>query len=405
MKELFTQELLEELITHRRTLHRIPEAGMEEFKTRAYIQGILDGLAIPYETVAGTGVIGIIAAKGRADVDKFPTIAFRADMDALSMAEETGVDYASTHSGFMHACGHDGHMSILLGLAKVLKASEAELTRDVVLIFQPAEEGPGGARPIVESGILQKLGVTAVYGLHLYPEVEEGKFALRKGAMMAMTGEFDIDIYGKGGHGAIPHKALDAAVIAAEFLLGVQTIVSRFVNPIQPAVLTFGRIEAGERRNIIAKSARLEGTLRTFDQGVFKLICDRVRKHLEGLCTIYGCTYDMEIREMYPPVVNAPELVDIFTVANRDEFDIQTIEPQMIAEDFSEYQQVMPGLFVYLGTRNEAEDRAYPLHNSKFCFDEGLLLQGVKGFYNVAMMIGDISDIEGTQSKSEVDNA
>lgn len=377
---------MDELIQHRRTLHQIPEAGMCEFKTSQYIKEVLTALDIEFESVAGTGVVGFIPAKKDSGVNsKSKTIAFRADMDALSMEEETGVDYASKHPGFMHACGHDGHMSILLGLAKVLKQNQDQLANNIVLVFQPAEEGPGGARPIVESGILQKHQVEEIYGLHLYPEVNEGFFALRKGPMMAMTGEFDIDIYGQGGHGAIPHKALDTTLIAAEFLMGIQTIISRFVNPIEPAVLTVGRIESGERRNIIAKSARLEGTLRAFNKDVFRLICSRVELHLKGLCETYGCTYDIEFREMYPPVDNDAHLVEEFIRINSDQFKIEIIEPQMIAEDFAEFQQVMPGLFVYLGTRNENENRAFPLHHSKFSFDESLLLKGVEAFYNIAM--------------------
>lgn len=381
--EPLVHDELESVRALRRTLHKMPEPGLEEYKTSSFIKEQLNSWGIPWESCVGTGIVAFLASE---HPDAQGTVAFRADMDALSVTEETQHDFKSQSEGFMHACGHDGHMTIVMTLAKLLKAQTKQLKHHVLFVFQPAEEGPGGAKQIVDAGILQKYGVTAIYGLHLYPEVREGVFAYKAGPLMAMTGEFDITITGQSGHGAIPHKALDAIVIASELVVQLQNIVSRFIDPIQPAVLTVGRMICGERRNIIAKTAVLEGTLRAFDQQVFYKMRSKMTDYIEGLKVAYGCEIELDFREMYPPVVNDAELCKGFKAVNGDAFEIEAIEPQMIAEDFSEYQQVVPGLFVFLGIRNETKGHVFPLHNSKFNFDEAVLLNGIQAFCNLVVM-------------------
>ncbi|MGB3368266.1 MAG: M20 family metallopeptidase [Acidaminobacteraceae bacterium] len=368
----------DEIKTIRRNLHRIPEAGFSEFKTSKYIKNYLTNIGVEYDESASTGIVAYIKKEGSTK-----TYAFRSDMDALSMNEYTDHDFQSTHEGFMHACGHDGHMSMLLVFAKYLSQNIDSLKEDIIFLFQPAEEGPGGAELMIAEGVFKKHNIDEVYGIHLYPEVESGRFSYREGPMMAMTGEFDIKITGKSGHGAMPHKALDAVVIAAELVTKAQNIVSRFINPIEGAVLTIGRMECGVRRNIIAEEAILEGTLRAFNESVYNTIKSKCYDYARGMEVSYGCEVEVVFRDMYPPVVNDKDLCEDFRVANEKDFIVEDIEPQMISEDFSYFQREAPGLFLFLGVRNEEKNYVFPLHNSKFNFDEEVLLCGVQGYLNL----------------------
>ncbi len=368
----------EEIKNIRRDLHKIPEAGFREFKTSQYIKDYLSELGLKYEESAKTGIVAFLKVEGAKK-----TYAFRSDMDALSMIENTDHDFKSTHENFMHGCGHDGHMAILLVFAKYLSENKNQLKDNVVLLFQPAEEGPGGADVMISEGALKRHSVDEVYGIHLYPEVESGRFSYREGPMMAMTGEFDINIKGKSGHGAIPHKAIDAIVIASEMVTKFQNIISRFISPIEGAVLTVGRMECGVRRNIIAEDAVLEGTLRAFNEEVYNTVKNKVHDYARGLELSYGCQVEVIFRDMYPPVVNNKDLCEEFKFANQDDFIIEEIEPQMISEDFSYFQKEVPGLFMFLGVRSEEKNHIFPLHNSKFNFDEEVLLCGVQGYVNL----------------------
>jgi len=367
----------EEITNHRRTLHQIPEAGFEELKTAKYIADQLTEYGISVESgVAKTGVLGFVEVSA-----ELPTIAFRSDMDALSMKEETGLPFLSKHEGFMHGCGHDGHMATLLIFAKYISENRNDLMANILFIFQPAEEGPGGAEPMVAEGVLTKYNVKEIYGLHLYPEVEDGRLAVRSGGMMAKPGEFDITIRGKSGHGALPHKSVDSIIIAADLIQRLQTIISREICPIDPAVLTIGTIEGGERRNIIADSVRLEGTIRAFDEDVFKTIFDSMQRHCKATESIYNCKVEYDFRGMYAPIINDEALTESFIQANSEVTDI--IAPQMIAEDFSLFQKEVPGVFFFVGTRSEAKGYLFPLHNAKFNFDEETLLNGVQAYKNI----------------------
>ncbi len=377
------EQLKGKIFEDRKALHLIPEAGFNEYKTSAYLQNELNRLGIEFEIIAGTGIVAFL--KGLSPTQ---TIAFRTDMDGLSVKEESTFEAHSQHENFMHACGHDGHMSMMLGLARALSSDDIKLIDNVVLIFQPAEEGPGGAEVLVQEGILEKYNVSEIYGIHVFPAVEQGKIGLCPGPMMAMTGEFDIDIIAKSAHGAMPHTGIDGIVIASEVVLGLQSIISRNISPISPAVLTVGKLEAGERRNIIAGKARLEGTIRAFDKSVYNQIKTRIAGYLKGIEIAYDVKIETEYRDMYPPVVNDQKLFSEFVNFHGDKCDV--IDPQMISEDFSYYQEKIPGLFYFIGTYNEEKEYIYPLHNSKFNFDNNILLNGLETYINILTYKGSI---------------
>ncbi len=371
------QNILQLIIKTRRDLHQIPELGFKEYKTNEYIISFLKNLEIDtIEKTAGTGVLAYF--KGS---EGNKTIAFRADIDALPISERTDVEYSSTHNGMMHACGHDGHTAILLGLAMYLSRNRTKLKDNILLIFQPAEEGPGGAEIIVKEGVFKRYNIDSIYGLHLYPDIEEGKIGLKTGPMMAQTGEFDIHVKGKSGHGAMPHNSKDSIVIASELVNSIQNIISRSIDPVEPAVITIGRIEGGERRNVIAGEVIMEGTMRAFNESVYKKMKRKMKIISKSLAMAQDCEIDVIFRDMYPFVNNDKKLADNFIAAIGKEH-IEIVKPQMTAEDFSYYQRAVPGLFFFLGVRNEEQGYIYSLHNSKFNFNENVLALGVQVYAN-----------------------
>lgn len=370
-------KLLEDYATkHRRALHKIPELGFNEYKTSKYIKSVLDHLDIPYKESAKTGVLGFI------NKNKKKTIAFRSDMDALNIEELNEISFKSTIKENMHACGHDGHMSMLLTFANYLKSHEEDLTVNVLFIFQPAEEGPGGAEVIIKEGLIETYGIEEIYGTHLYPSIDEGKIGLRKGPMMASVGEFKITIHGKSAHGAMPHLGIDTIAIAAQFITQIQRIISREIHPTTSGVVSIGKIDGGTRTNIIAEKVEMFGTIRAFDAKINTFIQKRIRDVLEGLKVTYTIEYETDFNDMYPVVNNDGQMVEDFIKANGEAF-IEEVPLQMISEDFSYYQEKIPGLFVFLGVRNEEKGYVNGLHNSKFNFDEKNLLNGVQSYINV----------------------
>ncbi|WP_252187835.1 M20 metallopeptidase family protein [Anaeromonas frigoriresistens] len=369
-------KLEEEVIKIRRDLHQIPEVGFEEVKTSRYIEERLIEYGYKPIKVAKTGLI--VHIKGNS---KDRAIAFRSDIDGLKMVEKNDIEYKSKHTDKMHACGHDGHMAILLGFAKYLSQVD-NIKRDIVLIFQPAEEGPGGAKVIVDDGLLEKYNIEYIFGLHIFPEIKEGKVGVCKGPMMAQTGELDIKIMAKSGHGAIPHKAIDGIYVASQLITSYQSIISRNTDPIDSGVLTIGKIKGGEARNIIAEDIQLEGIIRTFNNQIYSNIKGRINEINEGLEKMYNVKIKTEIRDMYPAVNNDAKLFDeVIDVFNKD--DIIHLKPMMIAEDFAFYQQRVPGFFFMLGSGNEDENYINSLHSSKFNFNEHILIEGVKTYINI----------------------
>jgi amidohydrolase len=373
-------DILQAVITDRRALHQIPEESLAEIKTAAYLEKKLLELGYEPKRILETGVyVYMPGTSGN------KTYAFRADMDALPLLEESDIPYASKHKGMMHACGHDGHMAILLGFARALK--NKPLRENILLIFQPAEENIGGAKLICDAGLLRQYNVDAIFGLHLFPTVPEGVIAYKAGAMMATNAEVNVDVIGQSGHGAMPHTAKDSLVVAAELLLAYQTIVSRNVNPMDTAVVSFGKMSGGTIRNIVAGSARLEGTLRAFSMENLELLMERIQSINTGFSQAYQTKIQTEFNFCYPPVINDEALTENIHKAFAN-FKTQPAQPSAGAEDFSFYQQEVPGFFFFLGTRNEKEGLVSPLHNSKFNFNEEILGLGVDAFLSIAKQFG-----------------
>ncbi len=353
--------LAQQLYDHRQTLNSIPELGRSEFETSKYIKKYLDKLGVDYETVLETGVVGILKGK-----NPNKTLAFRADIDALYSNE-----------GPKHLCGHDGHTSILLGLIEYVNNNIDSLNDNIVFIFQPAEEGPGGAEEIIKSGVFKKYNIDEVFGLHIYPEIPEGYVGVRPGYFLAQIGDINIDITSKSGHGAMPQTSVDGIVIAGNFVSALQSIVSRNLSPIDNAVLTIGCINGGSRRNIIAGNIRLEGTMRTFKPEVYNTMKERLRKLAAGFEVSYDCKIDVEIIDDYEAVNNDKGLYNEFVEAVGEE-SVIVLDPLMISEDFSYYQKEVPGLFFMLGAKNEEKGYVNSLHNINFNFDEKILMNAIE---------------------------
>ena len=372
--EAYFQNMVEELRQIRRDLHKIPELGLKEYKTSAYIREKLEGFGITeLETWLETGVVAVIRGKGKGQA-----VAFRADMDALPVTEQTGCDFTSEHVGCMHACGHDGHVTVLLGFAKYLQEHKDELENDVVLIFQPAEEGPGGAQLLVDAGLFEKHPVRCIIGCHIFPQVPQGKVACRKGAMMARNGEVDVHIYGESAHGAQPQLGHDAVLAAGAVITGLHTILSRNVSPLDSGVLTFGAIHGGEACNIIAKEVKLEGTMRAFSDEAYETMTKRVQEAAAGIAAGYGCKGEAVFRHMYRVVDNDPKLVELLQEVAGDNYE--ETPPYMLAEDFSLYLQKVPGMFFFLGSGNAEKGYTHSLHSAQFQFDEEILALGVETY-------------------------
>lgn len=372
--EAYFQNMVEELRQMRRDLHKIPELGLKEYKTSAYIREKLTSFGITeLETWLETGVVAVIRGKGKGQA-----VAFRADMDALPVTEQTGCDFTSEHVGCMHACGHDGHVTVLLGFAKYLQEHKDELKNDVVLIFQPAEEGPGGAQLLVDAGLFEKHPVRCIIGCHIFPQVPQGKVACRKGAMMARNGEVDVHIYGESAHGAQPQLGHDAVLAAGAVITGLHTILSRNVSPLDSGVLTFGAIHGGEACNIIAKEVKLEGTMRAFSDEAYETMTKRVQEVASGIAAGYGCKGEAVFRHMYRVVDNAPKLVELLQEVAGDNYE--ETPPYMLAEDFSLYLQKVPGMFFFLGSGNAEKGYTHSLHSAQFQFDEEILALGVETY-------------------------
>ena len=368
--------LMPELSAMRRDFHEYPETSLHEEETSKKVAGYLREMGCDevIENVGGYGVIGVIKGAGAGG-----TVALRADMDALQIQEMNDVEYKSRNDGVMHACGHDNHMTGLLGAAKLLLGRRAEINGTVKLVFQPAEEmSPvGGSRGMLDSGYLDD--VAAIYGLHVWPDLPHGTVGIKSGPLMAATDHFTITIHGKTAHGAKPDQGIDAVVLGSQFVMAAQSIVSRKVNPLDNAVVTFGVFNAGTRYNIIAGECVLDGTVRTLNEDIRNMIEDTMRKLLDALCLQSGATADIVYGRGYPAVVNHEEdaaLIRQTAVSLFGEEQVEDVKlPAMPAEDFSFYLKKKQGAFVWLGTAREGQE-VWPLHNSRFDVDEDILWRG-----------------------------
>lgn len=368
--------LLDDIIKNRRALHQIPETALEEFKTKEYLKNYLISIGLEPQEVVETGLFVYIEGK-----DKENCIAFRSDIDALNIKEETGAEFESKHIGKMHACGHDGHMTTLLAFAKYLTTIQP-LEKSVLLIFQPAEESPGRAKDIVETGLLKKYNVKAIYGMHLFPELPEGTVASKEGPFFAQAALMTTTITGKSGHGAMPHKTIDPLMAFTKIVDGYQTIVSRNLSPFDPGVVTIGKFCGGSAQNIIADTVNFWGTIRTFKEENTEFIIDRIKEIHRGIELSYRVKIDEKIDIVYPPVVNDKELYKNFVETMKDMNYVEH-EALTISEDFAYYQKEIPGIFMLLGTRSEEKGFIHPLHSCHFNFDEKVLLKGVEAFARI----------------------
>lgn len=368
--------LLDDIIKNRRALHQIPETALEEFKTKEYLKNYLISIGLEPQEIVETGLFVYIEGK-----DKENCIAFRSDIDALNIKEETGAEFESKHVGKMHACGHDGHMTTLLAFAKYLTTIQP-LEKSVLLIFQPAEESPGRAKDIVETGLLKKYNVKAIYGIHLFPELPEGTVASKEGPFFAQAALMTTTITGKSGHGAMPHKTIDPLMAFTKIVDGYQTIVSRNLSPFDPGVVTIGKFCGGSAQNIIADTVNFWGTIRTFKEENTEFIIERIKEIHRGIELSYRVKIDEKIDIVYPPVVNDKELYKKF-VETMKNMNYVEHEALTISEDFAYYQKEVPGIFMLLGTRSEEKGFVHPLHSCHFNFDEKVLLKGVEAFARI----------------------
>ena len=377
MLESDVQQIAPLITEIRRTLHAYPEPGFEEVQTAQLIVDKLSGLGLEIATgIAGTGVVATLegARPGK-------TVLVRADMDALPVTEETGAPYASRREGFMHACGHDGHVAILIGLARLLAAKRDRIAGTIKFVFQPAEEGPGGAQPMIAAGVLDHPKVDAALGFHLWNNLPVGQIGVRPGAIMAATDEIEIAVKGKGGHGAKPHLSVDAVVVAAHVVTGLQSIVSRMVNPLEPAVITIGTIHGGFRHNIIAPEVRMTGTVRTYDPALREQMPDRIERVVQGVCQALGATCSVSFNPVYPATLNDPAMTDLVRqAAAKVVGDDQVIdcEPSMGGEDMSYFLSAVPGCYFFLGSANPERGLDQPHHSPLFDFDESAMPIGVQ---------------------------
>ena len=369
-------ELSAEFIAYRRDFHQHPELGFEEIRTAKIVTYFLQQLGIEVESIAGTGVVGLLKGKPGGK-----TIALRADMDALTIPEQTGTEYASTHPGIMHACGHDGHTAILMGTAKLL-AEHKNFTGNIKFIFQPAEEGPGGALPMLEAGVLDNPRVDTAVGLHLGTiKYTTGQIALRDQAVCAAPDTIQITIKGKGGHGAHPHNSVDAIVTAGHIITSLQSIISREMDPLASAVITIGTINGGYRQNIIADEVVMRGTVRTLDSTVRDSMPERIERILKGICDSFRCEYEFAYEKGYPVLVNDTATTEhVRQVASRllGEGNVfWAPHPSMGGEDFSYFAEKVPSCFFSLGAMNVDKQCNYPGHHPKFNFDENAIPVGM----------------------------
>ncbi|WP_300598831.1 M20 family metallopeptidase [Niabella sp.] len=367
----------EEVTGFRRHLHQHPELSFKEFRTSAFIKEALDRMNIPWKPIAGTGVLAVIKGAGSSD----KVIALRADIDALPITEANAVAYRSVHDGVMHACGHDAHTASLLGVARILESMKADFSGTVKLIFQPGEELlPGGAKQVIEEGGLTDPQADVVLGQHVMPAIPAGKIGMRTGLFMASMDEIKIEVYGKGGHGAEPHKGVDPVMITCSLLQALQQVVSRNAPPLMPTVLSFGKLKADGAINIIPDMVLIEGTFRTLDESWRTEAHRRIKELAQTLVSGMGGRCEIEIRRGYPHLKNDEVLGEQMRTYFEEYAGPEQVLPQdiwMASEDFAYYSQELPSFFYLLGVRNEGLDICSALHTPTFNIDEEALELGM----------------------------
>lgn len=369
------ERLADDVVLMRRDLHMHPELGFEEFRTAAIVAARLRDLGFEvHEGIGGTGVVGTLRGSrpGR-------TIMLRADMDALPILEERTSPYRSQNDGRMHACGHDGHVAILLGAASLIADRREDLAGTVALVFQPAEEGQGGAKAMLEDGLIERFGIERAYGLHLSTKYPTGIVGFRPGPMYASSDSIEIDVVGVGGHGSAPHDAVDPIYASAAFITMLQQVVARQIDPLEPAVVSIGSIHGGTIHNVIPRTCRMLGTVRAFNEDVRAAMPERIERVLHAACSGAGATYDFTYLSRYPVTANDPVQTAYAQALARATFgDDRVVDAAQLmgAEDFSFYAQRVPACFYTLGAQGDPQT-AHPHHSSLFDIDESTLPTGV----------------------------
>ena len=374
------QELAPEMVRLRRDLHRHPEPGFSETRTAGVIADWLagcDGFAVR-TGVAQTGIIADL----QGDDSAGPCVLLRSDMDALRLQEENqSIDYRSVRDGVMHACGHDAHMAILMGVARYLAAHRARIRGRVRLLFQPAEEGPGGAEPMISEGALRDPKPDVAFGLHVWGSQPTGFAGLRAGPMMAYTDEIEFRMRGRGGHGAYPHETVDTILAAAHFVVALQSVVSRNVDPTQPAVFSIGKIRGGSIMNVIAEEVALDGTLRTLTPEIRERCHRRISEIAGGIDATFGTQTGVRLIDRYPALVNDAAMTRLAVGKIEEVLGAGHVDTDMLSmggEDMAFYLQEVPGCFFFIGAGNPAKGCGVPNHNPSFDVDEDVLPLGAE---------------------------
>jgi amidohydrolase len=388
---------LEQLTTDRRNFHQHPELKYKEHLTARVVAERLGQYGYGVRTGVGrTGVVGLLqdtkqasaagleAAPSGGDLDRsVRTLLYRADMDALPISEENDVEYRSQNDGVMHACGHDAHVAIALAVARQIAAERDQLNGNLKLAFQPAEEGGKGALAMIDDGVLENPIVDAAVGLHVWNNLPVGTVGVYTGALMAAVDEFELVVQGVGGHGAMPQQTVDAIVTAAQIVNALQTVVSRNVSPLDSAVVTVGIFNAGNAFNIIADTATLRGTVRTFNNETHRVIPEMVERVIRGVCESMGASYKLDYIRQTSPLVNAAEMCELVAECAAEVVGVENVIRDesvrtMGGEDMSYFLERVPGCYFFLGTRNEARGLIHPHHSPRFDIDESALVIGVE---------------------------
>lgn len=371
----------DQIINIRRHLHRIPETAYNEVKTASYVVNYLENEELEVQTgIAQNGVVGFLTTDSAG-----PTLLMRADMDALPLKEATGLSFESTHTGVMHACGHDAHMAMVLGAATVLNQLKDRFGGTIKFVFQPAEEGPGGALPMIQQGVMENPKVDYCVGCHVWPDIPEGCIGVKNDLLMAAMDRFDLTIIGQGGHGAMPHLCVDALEVGCQVVNALQRLTSRQSDPLNPTVVTVGQIQAGSAFNIIAERADLCGTTRTFDRQIWDSWPERLEKIIKGVCHSMGAGYEFKFSKGYPPLINDVFMSDVVReCAAQVVGQANVVDPgkTMGGEDMAYFLEQSQGCFFCLGVGRQG---AAPIHNPRFDFNEDNLLIGVETFCRVAL--------------------
>ena len=372
-----SEKYSKQMINLRRHLHQIPETALLEFETKKSMADQLKKIGLKVDTgIWRTAIVAYLEGQ-----KKSPCVALRADMDALPIIEKSGVFYASKNKGVMHACGHDSHMAMVWGAAMILSQLKDELPGSVKFLYQPSEEDqPGGAAPMIAAGALDNPKVDAIFGLHVDPTIPVGRIGFRTGPMMAHVDDFNLTVLGKSGHAARPHETVDAVVVASELVTAIHQIPSRKVNPLDPVIITIGKIDGGTARNIIADKVTIFGTARSLDEKLAAQLPGIIRKAADGICKAHGAKNVLDYRMGYPVLINNPDAIDIMKHVTESMHGKKAVydipRPGLGGEDFAYYLQEVPGAMMMLGIRNKKIGADKPWHHPEFKIDEAAIPMG-----------------------------